>query len=678
MRVCSECGQCFEDQVFSCTEGGHLSLKEMRRGTCEMVAGYSLERLLESGLKGEIYRGRHITSRRTCLVKILTTDAQHASEFLREAQVASALFHPNVMDVYESGTLDNGDLFVITENADGQTVRELLDAGGSPELMTSITVMRQAAEAVHAIHLKGLTHRALSPENIVVTTDGEGGPLVRINNLDLGGVVEHSIISNKLLIDSAIGSIRYFSPEQCLGDAVGIKSDVYSLGVVLFEMLAGVPPFGAATAVSLIEKHKNERPPEILIDNFDLRMLVANTLMESLTKWPERRQSSANAFARQLRHIEQLATHESTPPPAVAIPPAPPKPAVLVKAVASGRSTMAGGRAVEFDNNAIIAKTEHRSTPRDEPVKIDLVQPSKAAAEKTAEAKIQSRPASIAWTQPEDDIPSLEDVLEVLSGERITAHPPEPATVTVTQAEPEEIAAVATPGKPIRIDLAPLTQDPAPVMRGKYAHLTAILGDAEENETAYTRTRDSIWSAFSSLPQTGFSVDRHSLLMIGSGFIVLTGIFFLASVLISDFGLAGGTSDSAASTTMVPQVAQTDAVSPPDRTTAKNLDHAAARDVETSEPKPLPAKDHAPLVEEKPEDTPVKPFVRNQTAKTTAVSQKIGNTPTVPSIPPISTNNGKTKSKTEPAGVLAGKKTPLIIDRTAGATRPRIVIDPRP
>ena len=215
-------------------------------------------------------------------------------------------------------------------------------------------------------------------------------------------------------------------------------------------------------------------------------------------------------------------------------------------------------------------------------------------------------------------------------------------------------------------------------MRGKYAHLTAILGDAEENETAYTRTRDSIWSAFSSLPQTGFSVDRHSLLMIGSGFIVLTGIFFLASVLISDFGLAGGTSDSAASTTMVPQVAQTVAVSPPDRTTAKNLDRAAAMDVETSEPKPLPAKDHAPLVEEKSKDTPVKPFVRNQTAKTTAVSQKIGNTPTVPSIPPTSTNNGKTKSKTEPAGVLAGKKTPLIIDRTAGATRPRIVIDPRP
>jgi len=673
MRVCSECGRCFEDQVFSCTEEGHLSLKEMRRGTCEMVAGYGLERLLESGLKGEIYCGRHITSGRTCQVRILATDTQHASEFLREAQVASALFHPNVVDVYEAGTLVNGDVFVTTEDAGGQTVRELLDAGGRPELLTSITVMRQAAEAVHAIHLKGLTHRALSPENIVLTTDAEGSPLVRINNLDLGGVVEHSIISNKLLINSAIGSIIYFSPEQCLGDEIGIKSDVYSLGVVLFEMLAGVPPFGAPTAVGLIEKHKNERPPEIMIDNFDLRMLVANTLMESLTKWPERRQSSANAFARQLRHIEQLATHESTPPPAVAVVPAPPERVAIGKAaaVALGRSSTVGRPAVEFDNKELVAKIEHKPASCEKPVKIDRIQPSEVTVVKSepvtaAEPQIQSRPVRIASTQPDDDIPSVEDVMEALSGERITAHP----------AEPEEIIAVTTPSKPIRIDLAPLMQDPAPVKHDKDLFFPTILGDAGKTETI--DTGDSIWAAFSGLPQWGFTVDRHSLMMIGSGFVVLVGVLLIGSVLISDFGLTKGTSGPAASRPIVPQLAQTDAVSGAS-TTAKNFDHTAtAVDVETSEPKPPPAKERASLVEEKPKDAPMKPSIRAQTPKTAAVSEKVENTAIARSNPPIAAKNTKIRSKPEPERIFAGKKLPSITDKTAGATRPRIVKDPRP
>ena len=102
------------------------------------------------------------------------------------------------------------------------------------------------------------------------------------------------------------------------------------MGIVLYEMLAGRPPFNAPTAAGLIEKHRNQRPPDIRIDNFDLRMLITHSLMESLSKRPEDRQSSANALARQLRHVVQLATHVSTPPPAGAASPWPQRsPAVL-------------------------------------------------------------------------------------------------------------------------------------------------------------------------------------------------------------------------------------------------------------------------------------------------------------------------------------------------------------
>jgi len=128
----------------------------------------------------------------------------------------------------------------------------------------------------------------------------------------------------------------------------------------------------------------------------------------------------------------------------------------------------------------------------------------------------------------------------------------------------------------------------------------------------------------------------------------------------------------------VPQLAQTDAVSVAS-TTAKNFDHTAtAVDVETSEPKPPPAKERASLVEEKPKDAPMKPSIRAQTPKTAAVSEKVENTAIARSNPPIAAKNTKIRSKPEPERIFAGKKLPSITDKTAGATRPRIVKDPRP
>jgi serine/threonine protein kinase len=291
----------------------------MRHGSCEMVPGYRLDLLLESGVKGEVYRAREISSGQSCLIRILAPNEKYSREFLNEANLAAALFHPSVVYIYEAGILESGDLFVVAEDAGGHTLRELLNGSGVPSLLTAIEIARQAAEAVHALHLNGLVHRALNPANIILTTDAEGRLLVKLQNPDLGGAVNHSVISNKFLIDSALDSIRYFAPEQCSGNTAGAQTDVYSLGIVLFELLAGMPPFDAPNAAGVIEKHRSQPPPELKIDNFDLRMLLTHTLMESLQKQPRSRHSSANAFARQLRHMEQLATHSSTPPPAVAV-----------------------------------------------------------------------------------------------------------------------------------------------------------------------------------------------------------------------------------------------------------------------------------------------------------------------------------------------------------------------
>lgn len=317
MKICSSCRRCFDDAAEFCVEQDHPALSEAIGRNCDSIGGYVLEHLIDSGVKGEVYRARQIETGSPCRVKIVKVDEARRERFLGEARKAASLYHPNIADVYEAGSLESGEVFAVTEEPTGQSVRELLNNVGVPQLLTTIQVVRQAAEAIHALHQSGLVHRSVKPENIILTTDAEQRLLVRIKDLDLGGAIEHSITSNKFLIDTAIDSIRYFAPEQCVGDDATLQSDVYGLGIIFYEMLAGTPPFDAESAVGLIQQHRQQRPADVEINSFDLRMLITHSLSTALQKQPDKRQTSANAFARQLRHIEQLATHSPTPPPAV-------------------------------------------------------------------------------------------------------------------------------------------------------------------------------------------------------------------------------------------------------------------------------------------------------------------------------------------------------------------------
>lgn len=526
MRVCSLCRRCYDDSVGSCAEESHPPLSETRSGDPQMIAGYRFDQLLESGVKGDTYRARQTASGQSCRIRILTPGPPNRQQFLDDAKLASALFHPNVVDVYEAGSLESGEVFVVAEEPDGESLRELLNNVGVPHLLTSIQIVRQAAEALHAIHLKGLTHRGITPENIILTTDAEHRLMVRVKDLDLGGVIERSIVSNKFFIDSAIESLKYFAPEQCSGEAVGIKADVYGLGIVFYEMLAGAPPFEAEKASELIEKQKEQRPPDIRINNFELRMLISHSLMESLQKRPDKRQSSANGFARQLRHIEQLATHVSTPPPAGVVTAAPPRAAAVVPSLSVDPVTPPAAvkeprkvtyeeyelpltPAIEHDQVVVqeaaaipmpvaafekpgdepaeipdmrsemsvveiaahverlipapllrsrlkrhrkelrakialaVSTTPHNAPhPLVEPAEIKRVQIPDQAAEVPA-IQPPVKPVKIEWQQPEDDIPSVADVLEVLATEQVTQN---------AHVEPEEIVAVFSAAPPVKLE----------------------------------------------------------------------------------------------------------------------------------------------------------------------------------------------------------------------------------
>lgn len=696
-----------------------------------MIPGYYLDVLLESGVRGENYLAHHTASGQSCVVKILPADPESYQQFLDEAKLAATLFHPNVVDIYEAGTLTSGELYVVTEDADGQTLSERLKTGPAPELLTSIEIVRQTAEALHAIHLKGLAHRAVNTENILLTIDSENRLLVRIREIDFGGSNERAIVSNKFLIDSALNALKYFSPEQCLGEPVGTRTDIYSLGIVLYEMLAGAPPFDATKASGLIEKHRSQRPPDIRINDFELRMLVTHTLTESLNKRPEKRQSTADAFARQLRHIEQLATHVSTPPPAGAVPREPRRSTARVNiAPVSVSSTIIEPAPVSaslpYDLNAIPdvildepvvdLKLEMTPPPRSRlklwrkklrqlsvPSLIDTLQSAPVSSVETVPVRIE--PTRIEWDQPEDDIPSLTEVMEVLTIEpimevpvvlqesqvmkavqetpkKVVSIPDRPKPVPVAQAAPEKIAAipqtrktiVSEPEEPEEITVvtprsAPVriyVEQPAIHRHAAPAHnifsntsrgstfFPTILGDVDARETADLDMSGSILSSYSASIRKRSSIPYRSM-MIGGGVLGLIALFLFGGDSILRFVSTGSSGDTVAAKTSsskdsLPSVAHANTASPSKKKLAKYFEPARSEndDADADRSKPTLTNERTPA---------------QKSAKTSSGSPARSTSP----------DNGKTRSIIGAEKRVGEKQTIIISNKPSEFTRPRVV-----
>jgi predicted Ser/Thr protein kinase len=263
-----------------------------------------LSRLGEGGMS-VVYRARRVHIGDDVAVKILTgkfvKDDAALARFRREARAAAMLRHPNVITIHDFGETDDdhAPAFIVMEFVRGTPLRELLHSEDHFSVERGVRLMRGICAGVGAAHRQGVVHRDLKPENILVIAPDDDFEVESVRVVDFGLA--------KLLADagaastgSVVGTPFYMSPEQCLGEPLDARSDVYSLGAMFYEMLSGKRPFAAETVSGVINRHLSEPPPPFL-PSLGIPRRISMGIMHALAKEPDDRPQTATELARQMQ-----------------------------------------------------------------------------------------------------------------------------------------------------------------------------------------------------------------------------------------------------------------------------------------------------------------------------------------------------------------------------------------
>ena len=276
------------------------------------LSHYRILRQLGTGGMGEVYEAEDTKLGRKVALKVLPAktarDPQRRERFEREAKAVAALNHPNIVTIYSVEEAD-GVNFITMELVEGQTLRQVLPRGGLP-LGKLLELSIPLAEAVAAAHQQGITHRDLKPENVLVNRDGK----VKVLDFGLAKVSEvfgeaggRSRLPTRALTEEGriVGTVAYMSPEQAEGKPVDPHSDVFTLGIILYEMSTGERPFKGDTAVSVLSSILKDNPPPVTQIDTTLPRDMARIVNRCLMKEPTRRFQSALGLATELATLKQ-------------------------------------------------------------------------------------------------------------------------------------------------------------------------------------------------------------------------------------------------------------------------------------------------------------------------------------------------------------------------------------
>jgi serine/threonine-protein kinase len=309
MKTCSACQKTYPDETTFCLLDGTRLADPLTQADAQLAAGlsrhYRVVRRLGKGGMGTVFLAEQImVGNRLVAVKVVNRKFLEDPDFLRrfenEAGSTGRIHHPNVVSIYESAQADDGTPYIAMEFLEGESLREVLLQRGALPAQEVAEILQQSARGLNAAHKLGIIHRDLKPDNIFLTHGEEGELVVKVVDFGIAKLRESAVMHTQT--GMVLGTPAYMSSEQAYGmrsDELDARSDIYSLGVVVYEMLTGNLPFHSDTPAGFLRKHMLDEPPPFraISPGLGVPPQVEAVVMKALKKKREERYSSALEFA---------------------------------------------------------------------------------------------------------------------------------------------------------------------------------------------------------------------------------------------------------------------------------------------------------------------------------------------------------------------------------------------
>ncbi len=308
MRICPQCGTRFEQPIQYCPNDGSQTYEASDDKTkpADPLLGrvidgrYRIEQQIGEGGMGVVYQATHTVLQKRLALKVLRgdsgRDADVVQRFMQEAQAATSIGHPNIIDISDFGRLPDGSVYFVMEFLDGTSLSDMIKRGGSVPTTEALHLVRQMASALEAAHARGIVHRDLKPDNIFIIRQGQDPRFVKV--LDFGVAKVGGAASKLTKTGMVFGTPHYMSPEQAAGHTVDQRTDIYALGVIMYEMFTGKVPFDADTFMGILSKHMFEPPARPSDVKGAALGPLETVILRSLEKNPDHRyQSMAEMLA---------------------------------------------------------------------------------------------------------------------------------------------------------------------------------------------------------------------------------------------------------------------------------------------------------------------------------------------------------------------------------------------
>src|SRR5947209_850524 len=306
MKKCPKCGREYETTNTLCPADGAVLEKVDDELVGKTLADkYRIEELINEGGMGSVYRSTHVLMDKVVAVKVLhpslAADDKIVARFSREAKAASRISHPHALNVTDFGEDEDGVVFLVMEYLNGETLKDVIHKDGPMPLTRAVEIIRQVSGALEAAHNEVVVHRDLKSDNIMLIDVG-GGDWAKVLDFGIAKIIENVDQDPALTAPNLIiGTPQYMSPEQCSQAAnIDSRSDIYSLGIILYEMLVGHVPFTGESPTAIMMKHLQEPPPSVLEERKDVPAAVGRVVLRTMAKRPEDRYQTVSELSEAL------------------------------------------------------------------------------------------------------------------------------------------------------------------------------------------------------------------------------------------------------------------------------------------------------------------------------------------------------------------------------------------